>query len=68
MDDLRIGSLGPVELPAGHAKEYPKKRPKPRHVESEDGPVDQVTLHSTDETDGETDAPPPGYSPPPSEG
>jgi hypothetical protein len=64
MDDLRIGSLGSVELPPGHAKEYPKKRPKSRHVESEDGPVDQVTLHSTDETD----APPPGYSPPPSEG
>ena len=63
MDDIRIGSPGPVELPSGHAKEDPKKRPKPRHVESEDGPTDQVTLHSN----GETEEPPPGYAPVPSD-
>ena len=63
MDDLRIGFLGPVELPSGHAKEDPKKRPRPKHVEPQDEPTDQVTLHST----GETEEPPPGYSPLPSD-
>lgn len=55
MDDIRIGSLGVVDLPSGQTKGDPKKRSKARHVESEDGPMDQVTLHSTGETEETSD-------------
>ena len=62
MDDIRIGSLGFVDLPLGRTNGDPKKRSKPKHVESQDESTDQVTLHSTDETEELQ-----GYAPVPSD-
>jgi hypothetical protein len=63
MDDIRIGSLGFVDLPSDKTKGDPKKRSKPKHVESHEESTDQVTLHSTDESEEL----PPGYAPVPSD-
>ena len=60
MDDLRIGPLDSfVDTQSGQTKGGLKKRSGNRQVAPQQEPVDQVTLSSSDETEGQL----PGYSP-----
>jgi hypothetical protein len=59
VDDFRIGSLGYGDWHAGQEKDGSKKRSRPRHLETQEEPTDEVTLSSA----GDGEEQPPGYLP-----
>jgi hypothetical protein len=60
MDELRIGSPGNIDSLAGQTRDGAKKRPRQKHVEPEEEPMDEVILHSAGEAEDEQ---PLGYQP-----